>query len=65
VCVGVAKVPINDPRHWRERAEQARTLADGMTDPKSKRKMLRIAEDYEELAKCAERRLRQRAEQAP
>jgi len=47
----VAKIPINDPKHWRERAEEARTVADEMNDPDSKRKMLRIADDYEELAK--------------
>jgi predicted Rossmann-fold nucleotide-binding protein len=53
----MAKVPINDPKHWRDRAEQARTLADELTDPDAKRRMLRIADDYEELAKRAERRL--------
>jgi hypothetical protein len=57
----VAKVPINDPKHWRERAEEARTVAEEMNDPHSKRKMLRIADDYEELARRAERRLRDRA----
>jgi hypothetical protein len=36
------KVPINDPKHWRERAEEARTVADEMNDPDSKHKMLRI-----------------------
>jgi len=56
----VAKVPINDPKHWRERAEEARTVADEMNDPDSKRKMLRIAGDYEELARRAEKRLRDR-----
>jgi predicted Rossmann-fold nucleotide-binding protein len=53
----MAKVPINDPKHWRDRAEEARTVADEMTDPDSKRKMLRIADDYEELARRAEKRL--------
>ncbi len=53
----MAKVPINDPKHWRDRAEEARTLADELTDPDAKRRMLRIAADYEELAKRAERRL--------
>jgi hypothetical protein len=54
------KVPINDPKHWRERAEEARTVADEMNDPDSKCKMFRMADDYEELAKRAERRLRDR-----
>jgi hypothetical protein len=57
VCAPMASVPINDPKHWRDRAEEARTVADEMSDPDAKRKMLRIAEDYEELARRAERRL--------
>ena len=47
----MTKVLINDAKHWRERAEEARTVADQMNDPDSKRKMLRIAQDYEELAR--------------
>jgi hypothetical protein len=39
------KIPINDPKHWRERAEEARAVADVMTDEKSKTMMLRIAGD--------------------
>jgi hypothetical protein len=54
----VTKIPINDPKHWRERAEEARTAADDLKDPDSKRRMLRIADDYEELARRAERRLK-------
>jgi len=53
----VARIPINDPKHWRERAEEARTVAEQLTDPDSKRRMLRIADDYEELARRAEKRL--------
>jgi predicted Rossmann-fold nucleotide-binding protein len=53
----MAKIPINDPKHWRERAEEARTAAEELTDPDAKRRMLRIADDYEELAKRAEKRL--------
>jgi hypothetical protein len=50
-----AKVRINDPKHWRERAEEARVVADAMTDEKTKKMMLRIANDYETMAKRAER----------
>jgi hypothetical protein len=57
-------VPINDPKHWRERAEEARTVAEQLTDPDSRRAMLRIAADYEELARCAEIRLRDRQQSA-
>ena len=34
---------INEPEHWRKRAEEARTLAGQMSDPQSKQAMLRIA----------------------
>jgi hypothetical protein len=53
----VGKIPVNDPKHWRDRAEEARTVADEFADPDTKRRMLRIAEDYEELARRAEKRL--------
>jgi len=47
---------INDPEHWRQRAEEIRTLVDDMKDEISKRMMLRIAQDYERLAQRAEER---------
>ena len=47
---------INDPAHWRQRAEEARTIAEQMSDLNSKDAMLRIAKDYERLAERAERR---------
>src|SRR5262249_29664668 len=47
---------LNDPRHWRERAEEARSRADQIAEPQSKNAMLRIAHDYEILAERAEAR---------
>jgi hypothetical protein len=49
---------ISDPEYWRRRAQEARTLADELTDPETKRKMIKIAEDYETLAIRGEQRLR-------
>jgi hypothetical protein len=49
---------INDPKHWRDRAEEARAHAEQMTDRDAKQTMLEIAEQYEMLAKRAEERLK-------
>jgi hypothetical protein len=51
----MAKVPIYEPKYWRERAEEARVHAKRLIDPKVKRRMLKLAEQYEKLAKRAER----------
>src|SRR5258707_434940 len=45
-----------DAEHWRQRAKEARAVADSMNDPQSKEAMLRIAHDYERLAERAEQR---------
>jgi hypothetical protein len=55
VVAGVSHF-INEPDHWRARAEEARNLANQMNDPESKDAMLRIADDYEHLANRAEHR---------
>jgi len=47
---------LDDPKHWLERADEARSIADQISDPDSRRMMLRIAEDYERLANHARRR---------
>jgi hypothetical protein len=57
---------INDPEHWRNRAERARSLADQMDDEAFKQMMLRTAADYDRLAERAALRVqkahRQRAD---
>jgi hypothetical protein len=44
---------LEDPDHWRHRAEEARLLADQLNDPEAKLTMQQIAEAYELLAKRA------------
>ena len=46
---------INSPQHWRESAEEIRTLVAEVKDEFAKQKMLQIAEDYERLAKRVRR----------
>ena len=41
---------INDPKYWRERAEEARSIAKLLNDPEAKRQLLAIAARYDRLA---------------
>src|SRR5215468_3363992 len=41
---------INDPKYWRERAEEARSIARLLNDLEAKRHMLAIAARYDRLA---------------
>jgi hypothetical protein len=45
---------INDPGYWRTRAEEARILAKDMNESAFKGAMLRLADDYEQLAQSVE-----------
>jgi hypothetical protein len=47
---------IQDPEHWRERAQAARVQAEQMETESRRRIMLRIAESYDLLAARAEER---------
>jgi hypothetical protein len=47
---------IDNSRHWRARAEEARELAEQMTNPEAKRIMLGIAVSYVGLAQIADQR---------
>jgi hypothetical protein len=49
---------VNDPEHWRGRAQEMRRLAEDIKDAETKEMMLRIARDYENLAVRAEERSR-------
>jgi hypothetical protein len=46
---------FQDPNYWLDRADDMRIHADVIEDPADKALMLRIAEDYEILARCAHR----------
>jgi hypothetical protein len=42
--------PMNDPDYWRERAKEARRVAEQLSDEFSKQTMLKIAKSYDSLA---------------
>jgi hypothetical protein len=44
---------MDDPRHWRQRAQEARRIADQLADPAARKTMHEIATSYERLAKLA------------
>jgi hypothetical protein len=45
---------LQDPNHWRERAEETRTYAESYAYRKSRDILLEIAEEYERLAEQTE-----------
>jgi hypothetical protein len=47
---------IDDPSHWRQRAQEARAEAEKLSDASMKQAMLEIAARYERLAEIAEHR---------
>ena len=47
---------LDNPRHWRDRADEARAMAEQLADPESTRRMLEIADGYEYLALKAKER---------
>ena len=56
VLLPMKQLPINDPAYWRERAEEARRIAEQLADAVAKDMMLDIARSYDNLAKIAEER---------
>jgi hypothetical protein len=55
------KVPprVDDPAYWRFRANNARQMAQDMKQGEAKAVILKIAEEYELVARLTEDRLRQ------
>jgi hypothetical protein len=47
---------LNDPAHWRQRAQETRSIADQIDDPEAKKEMLEIAQQYEQIAAIAGKR---------
>jgi hypothetical protein len=47
---------INDPKHWRDRAQEMRALAAQTDDLDARASMLTVADEYEKLARRAEER---------
>ena len=42
---------LHDEAAWRARAEEARAIAESLTDPENRRTMLAIAEGYEVIVR--------------
>jgi hypothetical protein len=51
---------LYDPQPWRRRAEELRTVAEGMKTAQARAVLLRIAADYDLLAERAEARREER-----
>ena len=50
---------MDDPNHWRNRAEEARAQAEQLNEPQARKIMLDAAADYDRLAERADERLRE------
>jgi hypothetical protein len=48
---------FNDPEYWHQRAEEARVLAERMSNERTKKMMRKVADDYDDLALSARRRV--------
>jgi hypothetical protein len=46
----------DDPKHWRQLAQDARAAARLLDDPEERKTLLEIADGYEQLASIAETR---------
>jgi hypothetical protein len=53
--IGAADGLVINPAHWRKRGEEMRSFAKEMRDAEARSILLRVADDYDRLAKRAER----------
>jgi hypothetical protein len=51
---GIGRLSHRSPEYWRNRAEEVRAIADGMSTSEEIRTMQEIAVQYDELAKRSE-----------
>ena len=49
-------MPALSPEHWRERASQARVVAEWLDDSEASQLLLEAAQRYDEIADIAEKR---------
>ena len=56
---------LNNPKHWRDRAEETLTLAEQIYSQESKNRLLKIAREYDAIAERAEQNLREQAASIP
>jgi hypothetical protein len=56
----MAAIESDETKYWRNRAQHIRALLVSIKNPDSRLVMVKIAEDYEKLARRAEQRLRSR-----
>jgi hypothetical protein len=49
---------LDNPNYWRNRAEEARVVAESIQEQQSKEVMLGVARDFERMAALAEERLK-------
>ena len=46
----LAAPQFNNPRYWHRRAEEARVLAEQTSGERNKERMLKVADDYDQIA---------------
>ena len=44
---------VNDPKHWRQRAEESRALAETLSDSVARNQMIEVAAAYDRMAERA------------